>query len=74
METQHNLSEGGLTQKPLIAVGIVVLNREWIIGKGLKSFLLQTYPHERIFVLIVDGESRDRAVEIARMRVPKFDF
>jgi glycosyltransferase involved in cell wall biosynthesis len=66
METQHNLSEGGLTQNPLITVGIVVLNREWIIGKVLKSLLLQTYPHDRIFVLIVDGESRDRTVEIAR--------
>jgi len=49
-----------------------VLNREWIIGKVLKSLLLQTYPHERIFVLVVDGESRDRTVEIARtiLRAP----
>lgn len=59
---------------PLITVGIVVLNREWIFGKMLSSLLSQTYPHDKIFVLIVDGESKDKTVEIARNILEKSDF
>jgi len=59
---------------PLITVGIVVLNREWIFGKMLSSLLSQTYPHDKIFVLIVDGKSKDKTVEIARNILEKSDF
>lgn len=59
---------------PLITVGIVVLNREWIIGKMLDSLLCQTFPHDRIFVVVVDGGSKDRTVEIARKVLEKSNF
>lgn len=59
---------------PLVTVGTVVLNREWIIGKMLDSLLHQTYPHDKIFVLIVDGESKDRTLEIIREILEKADF
>lgn len=59
---------------PLITVGIVVLNRAWIIGKVLNSLLNQSYTHSRIFVVLVDGESRDRTVEIARKILEDSDF
>jgi glycosyltransferase involved in cell wall biosynthesis len=59
---------------PLVTVGVVVLNREWIIGKMLNSLLYQTYPHGRIFVVIVDGGSKDRTVEVARKMLEKSDF
>jgi glycosyltransferase involved in cell wall biosynthesis len=59
---------------PLITVGVVVLNREWIIEKMLDSLLRQTYPHSRIFVVIVDGKSKDKTVEVARKALEKSDF
>jgi glycosyltransferase involved in cell wall biosynthesis len=59
---------------PLITVGIVVLNREWIIDKVLGSVLSQTYPHNRIYVVIVDGESKDKTIEIAKKTLEKSDF
>lgn len=59
---------------PLVTVGVVVLNREWIISKMLDSLLHQTYPHDRIFVIIVDGGSKDRTVEVARRMLEKSDF
>jgi glycosyltransferase involved in cell wall biosynthesis len=59
---------------PLLTVGVVVLNREWIIKKMLDSLLRQTYPHSRIFVVIVDGKSKDKTVEVARKVLEKSDF
>lgn len=58
----------------LVTVAVVVLNREWIIGKMLDSLLQQTYPHDKIFVLIVDGGSKDRTLEIAQGILKKADF
>jgi glycosyltransferase involved in cell wall biosynthesis len=50
---------------PLVTVDIVVLNREWVIDKMLTSLQRQTYPHDRIFVIVVDGESKDKTVPTA---------
>jgi len=61
-------------ESPLITVGIVVRNREWIIGKMLNALLSQTYPHDKIYVLIVDGNSSDKTVEIAEEILEKSDF
>ena len=58
----------------LITVGIVVLNREWIIDKMLTSLQRQTYPHDRVFVLLVDGESKDNTVKIAKQILDNSDF
>jgi glycosyltransferase involved in cell wall biosynthesis len=59
---------------PLVTVGIVALNRAWIIDKVLLSIQSQTYPHDKLFVLFVDGESRDGTVELAKQRLSKGDF
>ena len=59
---------------PLVTVGIVVLNREWIIDKMLASLQNQTYPHNKIFVLLVDGESKDNTVKTAKQILEKTDF
>lgn len=58
----------------LITVAVVVRNREWIIAKMLNSLLSQTYSHDKIHVLIVDGNSSDKTVEIARTILEKADF
>jgi glycosyltransferase involved in cell wall biosynthesis len=59
---------------PLITVGIVALNRDWIIDKMLTSLQNQTYPHNKIFVLLVDGESQDNTVKIAKRILYKASF
>ena len=66
--------EAERANNPLITVGIVVLNRVWIIGKMLHSLLHQTYPHDRIFVILVDGKSKDGTVEKAKEILAKADF
>jgi len=59
---------------PLITVGVVVFNREWIIKKMLASLQRQTYPHDKLFVVIVDGESKDDTAKIANEVLAKSDF
>lgn len=59
---------------PVITVGILTLNREWSIEAVLEALSSQTYPHSRIYVLIVDGGSTDRTVEKARARLRSSDF
>ena len=62
------------SKHPLITVGIVVLNRDWIIDKMLTSLQNQTYPHNKIFVLLVDGESQDNTVKTAKQILEKASF
>ena len=50
---------------PLITIGVIVFNREWIIKQMLASVLSQTYPHNKIFLVLVDGESKDDTVKVA---------
>jgi glycosyltransferase involved in cell wall biosynthesis len=57
------------TVLPLVTVGIIVLNREWIIGEMLESLFRQNYPLDRVFLAIVDGGSTDRTLEIVRTKV-----
>ena len=59
---------------PLITIGVVVFNREWIIEKMLASVQSQTYPHDRLFVLLVDGKSKDNTVKVAEQVLAKSDF
>jgi glycosyltransferase involved in cell wall biosynthesis len=49
---------------PLITIGLVVLNRAWIIEKVITSILGQSYPRDKIYLLVVDGASKDDTVHI----------
>jgi glycosyltransferase involved in cell wall biosynthesis len=62
------------TDFSLITVGIVVLNREYVIGAMLKSLMNQKYPHNKIYVVVVDGGSNDQTVKIIRKLLEKSDF
>jgi glycosyltransferase involved in cell wall biosynthesis len=65
----------GLVQNtPLVTIGIVAYNRAWIIPKMLASLQGQTYPHQRLFVVFVDGVSRDGTAEIAKQTLAASDF
>ncbi len=59
---------------PLITIGIVVLNRAWIIPKVLASIQSQIYPHNRLFILVVDGGSKDNTAKICEEILSKSDF
>jgi len=59
---------------PLVTVGVVVLNREWIIRQMLISMQSQTYPHNKLYVLMVDGGSKDNTVKIATEVLAASDF
>ena len=49
---------------PLVTIIIATLDEEHFIEKCLTSLSEQTYPLERLEVLVVDGGSRDRTREI----------
>ena len=59
---------------PLITIGVVVLNREWIIRQMLASVQSQTYPHNHLYVLVVDGKSKDNTVKVAKEVLADSDF
>ncbi len=54
------MSASGVTH--LVSVVICVKDREALIGDALRS-IVQNHPHE---IVVVDGQSKDRTVEIAR--------
>ena len=62
------------TELPVVTVGILTLNREWSIEAVLEALSSQTYPHGKIFVLVVDGGSTDGTVEKARAKLQTSDF
>lgn len=50
----------------LLTVGIVVWNRAWVIPKMLESLSSQTYPHNKIYVVVVDNRSTDGTIDRVR--------
>jgi glycosyltransferase involved in cell wall biosynthesis len=51
---------------PRISINIPILNEERRIGVLLRSIREQRYPQERVEILVVDGGSTDRSLEICR--------
>ena len=51
---------------PHVLICMPTLNREWIIGYALKSILAQDYPHNLLRIVVIDGCSRDRTVDVAK--------
>lgn len=51
---------------PSVTINIAVLNEERRLPRVLGSVLAQTYPRDLIDLVVVDGGSSDRSVEIAR--------
>lgn len=65
---------------PVISIAIATYNSEKTLEKTLKSIVKQTYPKNKIEVLIIDGGSKDRTLAIAKkykskiIPNPKVDF
>jgi len=49
-----------------ITIGLCVKNSEKTIKKCLESIINQDYPKELVEIIIVDGGSKDRTIEIAK--------
>lgn len=52
--------------KPKVTIGVCVKNCESTILETVKSIVAQDYPHELVEVLVVDGCSSDRTVQIIK--------
>ncbi len=50
---------------PRITIFLPVKNEEILITRKLKEILSMDYPSEKIFIIIVDSDSKDRTVELA---------
>lgn len=49
---------------PLVTICIVTFNRGWVVGEALKSLLMQNYPKNKLYVVVVDGGSTDDTVKV----------
>ena len=56
---------------PLVSVVVITKNEEKNIENCLKSVLNQTYPNDRIEIIVVDNNSTDRTKEIAEQYTAK---
>ncbi len=54
--------------EPTISVVIPTLNAQKYLDECLNALLMQDYPRDRVEVLIVDGGSTDRTLDISRER------
>ncbi|MGD0114514.1 MAG: glycosyltransferase family 2 protein [Dehalococcoidia bacterium] len=52
--------------KPLVSVLVPMRNEERYIEACLRSLAEQDYPRDRFEVLVIDGDSTDRSLELAR--------
>lgn len=57
---------------PFVTAMIVVRNEEKNISKAILSLLNQDYPKNKYDLLIIDGESTDQTIEIAKRTVEEY--
>ena len=57
-----------------VSVIVPVLNEEKYINGCLDSLLKQDYPKENLEIILVDGNSNDKTVEIIKKYIQKYDF
>ena len=63
----ETIQNGELSRaKPFVSALIVVRNEENRVGQCLDSLLSQDYPHDRYEIVVIDGDSSDRTVEIVQ--------
>ena len=51
---------------PLVTIGVCVRNAAFTIREAVESIIAQDYPHELIEVLVIDGCSSDKTVQIVK--------
>ena len=58
------MNENPSSERPFVSIVIPVRNEEQYIGKVLESILAQSYPADRMEIVVVDGRSTDRTREV----------
>ena len=59
---------------PLVTVGLCVKNNEKTVGEAIKSIINTDYPRDKVEIVVVDGMSRDKTIEIVRVMFKNADF
>lgn len=62
----QKVSKGAIEDLPSINIVIPTYNSEGTLAQCLESISIQDYPREKVEVIIVDGGSKDKTIEIAR--------
>ena len=57
-----------------VSIGVVALNEEKTLPSLFEDFKLQTYPHDEIEIILVDGISTDNTKEIMQTFKDNNDF
>jgi glycosyltransferase involved in cell wall biosynthesis len=57
-----------------VTIGVVVKNSEKTIGKAIRGITKQTYPHELLRVIVVDGMSSDGTLSIVNAMLSNGDI
>lgn len=70
--TIEKVARVGNQVKPFVSMMIVVRNEERYIQTAIQSLLNQQYPKDRMELLIIDGESEDATVQIAKETVTEY--
>ncbi|MBN1420386.1 MAG: glycosyltransferase [Planctomycetes bacterium] len=58
--------------RPLVSIVMPVRNEAAALPETLRRLAEQTYPRDRMEILIVDGQSDDETVRVARAQAPTF--
>ena len=53
-------------RRPIVSLLIALRNEESHVGDTIRAILAQDYPPDRLELLVYDGGSTDRSVEIVR--------
>lgn len=60
----QRVPRGPLPEHPFVSVILAVRDEERYIARALEAVLQQSYPHDDLEILVVDGESDDRTREV----------
>jgi cellulose synthase/poly-beta-1,6-N-acetylglucosamine synthase-like glycosyltransferase len=63
-----------MTSYPIITIGFCVKNDEATIKKAIESILIQDFPHERMEIIVVDGQSQDKTLVIIEKALSETDI
>lgn len=63
-KTELDLNQDAASTRPFVSVLMPVRNEEDFIERSLGSILRQDYPHDRLEIIISDGESTDATIDL----------
>lgn len=65
-KSRHERRVGTMTDSPVVSILMPILNEESNLPRCLRALVAQDYPKECLELLIADGGSTDRSLEIVR--------